>query len=466
MKQIKIITIFSIALSFIACDLEPLPTAATSANGFYSDDSQIEAGIINIYDGIQGVNALEYTSATNFGVQIEYQLTEMLSDNTQTKSGEGVPFEFESFTVDKTNGSVLDYYRSYFNIIFRANTVLGNLDAATPANAASFEAEAKFLRAYAYFNLVRLFGDLPLVDRVIALSETDVQYTRVPQSQIYDLIISDFQFAMQHLDNSYRTRASLPAAQALLAKVYLTLGTNYGEATSLCEAVMNPSNGYSLESDFSDVFYTENNNEVIFAIGYQSDTTDDSQTYSAEWLNGVGRSSGLNYVTLDAKDALDLMGGDRTVVSYREDTAQPGNYQVTKYLPDSSDKTKAGNDWIVLRYADVLLMLVEANIGAGTETSDGNARDAFNLVRDRANMPLIASTDPVTKQELSDERRVELAFENHRFFDLKRFGYAESVLSAFSSANGFGYNSTDLLLPIPSGEIGISGGLLSQNPGY
>lgn len=475
MKLIKILAILSIVLCVSSCGtdfLEPAPTAAISGSTFYSNDAELEAAVINMYDGIQGINASEDSdSDLNHAIQIEFFLTEMRSDNTRTKSSEGEPAQFENFTVRATNGIVADYYTSFYNVIFRANIVLENLDAASEANAAKFEAEAKFVRAYANFNLVRLFGDIPLIDRVVAPLETEIQFTRVAKSTVYDLIISDLSFAAGELDNTYKTRASKAAAQALLAKVYLTLG-NYTEAQGLLEAVMG--SGFTLQSNFKDVFYNEENSEIIFAIGFLPDNANDSQNFSAEWLNSIGRSSGVNYVTPEARAALDALGGDRTMFSYRQDQRQLTEYQVVKYLPDgdaslgiaptSVNPTSAGNDWIVLRYADVLLMHVEAIMAGASFTTNSQAIASFQKVRNRAGL-----TDPVTsisKQELLNERRVELAFENHRIFDLIRFGVAQEVLSAFSEANDYSFSATDLLLPIPQREVNLSKGLLSQNPGY
>ena len=232
--------------------------------------------------------------------------------------------------------------------------------------------------------------------------------------------------------------------------------------------------GFTLEPHFKGVCYSELNNEIIFAIGYQEDS-DDSQNFSAEWLNAVGRTSGVNYTTSDVRTALDALGGNRTLYSYRVDTDQPTQFQVVKYLPEDddalgitsnvTDRTKAGNDWIVLRYADVLLMHVEAIMAGGNDTSVQAALDSFELVRLRAG--LTADADgTITKQELLDERRVELAFENHRLFDLIRFGEAQNILSAFSTATGGSFNATDLLLPIPQREINLSLGQLTQNQGY
>ncbi|CAZ96770.1 MULTISPECIES: RagB/SusD family nutrient uptake outer membrane protein [Zobellia] len=476
MKQFKLITmLLAVVVSFTACEkdfLSPAPTSGVSSETYFSTEEELETALINMYDGIQGVNSTDPDD--RHGIQYEFYITEMRSDNTRTKSSEGEAAQFESYNITPNNGIIANYYESYYNIIYRANVVLDNLDVIeNAATKASYEAEAKFVRAYAYFNLVRLYGDVPLIDRVVGPLETDIQFARVAASSIYDFIKSDLSTAVDGLDNTYRTRASKAAAQTLLAKVYLTLGENYSEAQTLLESVM--ASGYSLEPDFEDVFYNEENNEVIFSIGYLPNLSSDSQNFSAEWLNGVGRTSGVNYVTSEAVAVLDEFGGDRTAVSYRPDPSQVGQYQVTKYLPNGedggsngksfdSDPTLAGNDWIVIRYADVLLLHVEAIMAGSASTTASKALTSFQAVRDRAGL-----TDPVTevtKEDLLLERRVELAFENHRFFDLVRFGQAESVFSAFSSANNLGYSSTDLLLPIPQNEINLSNGSMSQNPGY
>lgn len=474
MKQIKIITLLLLVVYVSSCEkdfLSPSPISAIGGETFFSNEAELETGVINMYDGIQGINST--STRDNHAIQIEYQLTEMRSDNTKTKSSEGEPEQFESFAVQSTNGVVADYYSSFYNIIFRANIVLQNLDVASAPVAAKFEGEAKFVRAYAYFNLVRLFGDIPLVETVIGPTDEVSAFTRISTTEVYTLIISDLTTAVANLDNTYKTRASKAAAQTLLAKVNLTLG-NYNEARTLCEAVI--AGGFTLEEDFKDVFYNERNPEIIFAIGFIGDNVDDSQNFSTE-MTALGRSSGLNYVTDEAIAAFESFGGtERTELSYRPDAAQPNQTQVQKFIsdgveslgiePTSGDLTQAGNDWIVLRYADVLLMHVEAIIGEGNgvSTTDPSALTSFQTVRDRAG--LIAPVTSISKQELLDERRVELAFENHRLFDLIRFGEAENVLGAFAVDNGYSFSGTDLLLPIPQREIGLSRGLMTQNPGY
>ena len=353
MKYLKCTLFVALVALVSSCEsdyLEPAPTSVISSANYYTTPEQVETAVLNIYDGIQGV--FDFGMDENRALQLEFYLTEMRSDNTRTKSSEGEAAQFESYAVEATNGIVANYYQSYYNVIYRANVALENIDAAG-SMAGKLEAEAKFLRAYAYFNLVRLFGDIPLIDRVISPADKETAYTRVATTQIYDLIVSDLTAAVEGLDNSSSYRASKAAAQTLLAKVHLNKG-NYLEAQQLCEAVVGSGN-YSLEANFKDIFYSEGNDEVIFAVGYIGDS-DEAQNFSSEFLNAVGRTSGVNYVTQDAKAALDAMGGDRTMYSYRVDSGQVSQNQVAKYIPNgdsalgieatSSDPQKASFLWI------------------------------------------------------------------------------------------------------------------------
>lgn len=487
MKYFKYIAIILIGNVFFSCSdfLEPVPSSSITTDNYYSNADELETGLIGVYAAIKGINS--NSKNDNHGVQWEFYVTEMRSDNTSTKSPDSEDAsdagQLESLNVLPTNNFVGNYYTSYFQAIYRANVVLANIGVVEDATKANeIEAEAKFLRAYAYFNLVRLFGDLPLIDRVIAPSETEIQFTRVDTSLIYDLIVSDLQTAVKYLDLPYKTRASKVAAQALLAKVYLTLETpEYAKAQVLCEEIIN-SNSYALQNNFHDVFYAERSNEIIFVIGYNSSVQDNSQIFSAEFMNAVGNTSGVNYATTDAVAAIDAFGGNRVADSYRQDplTLFGGTirYQVAKFFPNgetggSDGQTftglpqLAGNDFIVLRYADVLLMESEAILAGGTETTNSKAIDSYMKVRVRAGFDAVTDRpSKLTKEALLLERRVEFAFENHRLFDLIRFGEAQSKLSVFATANGFNFATTDLLLPIPQNEINLSKGVMKQNAGY
>ena len=505
MKHIKYLTLMVIGTLFVSCDTEeflnPLPDSIIVVETFFKSDADVLSGIVGIYDAVQGVNENTESSSARFnrGVQLEYLLTEHRSDNTRSKTLEGTRADFHRYRVDADNLQSEDYYQSMYEIIFRANNILNNVDKADASNQAKYSAEAKFLRAYAYFNLVRLYGGVPLVTKVVIPDEKELLYTRVEVAKVYEQIIADLQEGVTHLDNSHKSRASKAAAQGLLAKVYLTKPTpNYAGAKQLCEDIT----GFALESNFRDVFYGKRvfnegtdeeyfdydatlNNEVIFTIQYASGNPLESQGFSAEFTSykRQGRQDGLNIVNPNLVADFNAAGGNRTAASYAafgDDAALPvpEDAEVIKFLPEGSDisdtslptygggPANAGNDWIILRYADVLLMHAEAILAGGENTNDASAIDSYMEVRVRAGFDPVADRPTVlSKDDLLLERRVELAFENHRFFDLLRFGVADAVLSAHANAKGYtSYNARRLLLPIPSREINLSDGLLTQNP--
>ncbi len=504
LKNIKYLIVALTGIMLISCDadefLNPLPDTAIAADGFFQSDEDVLAGIVGIYDAIQGVNENRPNSTSNStfnrGVQFEYLLTEHRSDNTRSATLEGSRADFHRYVTDANNIQSEDYYQSMYEIIFRANNVINYVNAADAENIAKYTAEAKFLRAYAYFNLVRLYGSdndaiggVPLVTAVAESDEDELLFTRVPKSVVYEQMVADLQEAVANLDNTYKARASKAAAQGILAKVYLSQPTpNYTGAKDLCEAII-ADGSFSLQTDFNDVFYNEMNSEIMFVVRYEFAEPNESQGFSSEFTSFIrqGRQDGLNMVNPNLVAAFNENGGNRTAVSYiafgddaelLNDLEQPvpEEAEVAKFLPEGTDFTNAdlpygtnarlaGNDWIVLRYADVLLMHVEAIMAGTGNANTPEALSSFNAVRNRAGLADDAD-GVITQDELLLERRVELAFENQRFFDLLRFGVADAVLSAHSAENGYSFSARDLLLPIPSREINLSKGLLNQNPGY
>lgn len=477
MKSLQYIVLAISGLIAFSCDdefLNPLPDTAITVESFFASDEDVQQGIVGIYDAIQGVNENTNTNTAevNRGVQFEYLLTEHRTDNTRSATLEGSRADFHRYLVDPNNVQSEDYWASMYEVIFRANNILDYIDVADEANQAKYAAEAKFLRAYAYFNLVRLYGDVPLVTEVVVPDDTEALFTRVAVATVYEQIVEDLQEGVANLDNAHKSRASKAAAQAMLAKVYLSQPSpNYSGAQQLCEAIIN-SDEFSLMSDYRDVFYSELNNEIIFAIQYQSGNAQESQGFSAEFTSAVraGRQDGLNILNDNLIADFQAHGGDRSPVSY---VTIGSSNEVAKFLPDGfgvadnygPNSRNAGNDWIVLRYADVLLMHVEAILAGGNSTGNTAALSSFQKVRDRAG--LTASVTTISKEDLLRERRVELAFENQRFYDLLRFGVADAVLSAHATEMGYGdYSARALLLPIPSREINLSRGVLTQNPGY
>lgn len=455
-KNIKINFIFLLvaSLGFVGCEkqLDLSPISEIGENAFYTTSDEVEGGVLAIYDGLQQVPLREFA------------LTEMRSDNTETKSSEGDWAQFESLDVEPTNLAIGSYWKANYNVIFRANKVLEHLDVVgNDALRNQFEGEAKFARALAHFNLVRAYGDVPMVDKVIFQTDTDY-FSKDAAASVLDMIDTDLTTAVALLPakgTMENGRATSGAATALLAKVKLTKGDHSGAETLLGPMVSGTE--YSLMADYNDVFYTEMNDEIIFAIPYVDDDANEGQDFSFEMTAG-GAVSGLNYVTDDFKAAVDSTDVIRALTYFNPSN---GN-EVGKFVTVSSDARLCGNDWIVLRMADVHLMYAEAIMAGGAGTTSQAAIESYNAVRTRAGVSTLATdgTETLTKEMLLHERRVELSFENHRFYDLIRFGEAQNVLGAFALTQGYIFTSTDLLLPIPQGEINVSQGLLIQNSGY
>ncbi|MGB6269844.1 MAG: RagB/SusD family nutrient uptake outer membrane protein, partial [Olleya sp.] len=261
MKYIKYLFIAVLTSVFLSCGnedfLNPLPDSAVAVEGFFQSDADVLAGIIGVYDALQGVNENTTTSIANAnrGVQFEHLLTEHRTDNTRNSTLEGSKSDFHRYVVDANNVESEDYYASMYEVIFRANNILNFIDVADASNQAKYTAEAKFLRAYAYFKLIRLFGDVPLVTTVLGPEDKVALFTRTPVEQVYTQIETDLQEAINTLDNTHKSRASKAGAQALLAKVYLTQPTrNYSGAQLLCEQIINSAQ-FSLQSNYRDVFY-------------------------------------------------------------------------------------------------------------------------------------------------------------------------------------------------------------------
>lgn len=451
----KIFITLVVAISLISCDKDALelePISQIDAETFYSTDEEMNQATIGIYDALQAVPLREFA------------LTEMRSDNARSNSGEGDWGQFENYTVVPTNRAIGDYWSANYNVIFRSNRVLQNIDVVSnPTLKLQLEGEAKFTRALAHFNLVRAYGAVPILDREIGVDDSEY-FVRDEVTAVLDFIISDLVTASDQLPVKGVLkfgRATNTAAKALLAKVYLTT-QNYSAAEALLsEIIANPN--YELEPEYEDVFYNEGNDEIIFAIPYINDDLYESQDFSFEMTAG-GVRSGLNYLTGDFIANLDPDDTIRRPILQNQRALEENG----KFLTSSANARLCGNDWIVLRLADVYLMFVEAKLAGFQATQNIEAIEAYNKVRERVKLsttPTDGSGD-ISLTELLNERRYELAFENHRFYDLVRTGRANSTLRNYAASAGYIFTSTDLLLPLPQAEINVSRGLLVQNPGY
>ena len=244
MKLRNIIIVLALFTAITSCQkrLDLAPISAVGDNGFYANGDEVELGVIAIYDGLQAIPLREFA------------LTEMRSDNSKSKSREGDWAQFESFDVAPTNQAIGLYWAANYNVIFRANIVLANLDSVEiEADKKQFEGEAKFARALAHFNLVRAYGAVPLLDKVILPSEEDY-FSRKDVATVLAFIDGDLTSAAELLSasNDYG-RATSGAASGLLGKVKLTIGDYEG-----AKAVLEPltTGAYTLEGDLT-TYFTE-----------------------------------------------------------------------------------------------------------------------------------------------------------------------------------------------------------------
>jgi len=400
-----------------------------------------------------------------------------------------------NFTTDPSNAGVLDLYRGPYPGILYCNLVIANvpgMDIDTVLRN-RIVGEAKFLRANYYFILVRYFGDVPLITKPQTPSD-DLYPSRASKDEVYNLIVQDLKDAIALLPprESYSGadvgRASKGAAIGMLAKVYLTLG-NYSEVPPLCQQIANM--GYALNANYADNFDPAHKNSVesLFEVQYSGSTTygffDDLN--QASWAstfmgprntNFVAGAYGWNQPTQEFADSYEPgdLRKDLTILypgcpdfagNVYSATYSTTGYNVRKFLVPTSVSPQyntSPEDFPVLRFADVLLMEAEALNELG-QTSQ--AETALNLIRHRAGLPDIQTglSQTAFRDAVLHERRMELAFEGQRWFDLVRIDNGQYGLDFLHSIGKTNASSKYLLLPIPQVERDANPNL-SQNPGY
>lgn len=345
--------------------------------------------------------------------------------------------------------------------------------------------EAKLLRAYFYWNLVRTFGDLPKIDHVLE-SQADIQAAsiRVPATEIYSFIEQDLSDALTMLPPtipvSERGRASVDAARALLAKVSL-YRQNWARAKSMCDAIIG-TNQYSLLSDYSMIWREagEFSVESIWEVNAVGTTPNRGiegyfVTQAPRGPGGLGWGFNTPSANLysayepgdSRRDATIMQRGQTLWDGFIVNAGAPNLYYNYKSYVSKTQETFNGEDWQsnknlrLFRFGEILLIKAEAENELNDTTA---AKTALNALRTRAGLlPVNAISQNQMRNTIYKERRVEMAFEHDRMFDLRRTGRAASVLQAL----GKPYQSPKHdLFPIPQRQRDLSALRLSQNPGY
>ncbi|MFT3749365.1 MAG: RagB/SusD family nutrient uptake outer membrane protein [Agriterribacter sp.] len=499
-----IITIISIAFCFIlpSCKKDFLnrtdPTRI-STGVFYQDEAQVNRAINGVYGQIQGI--------TN----VNYIFKEMTSDNTTidlnpSDRGGAAGWEaFEYSTVNSGNGEITNLWVRYYSALNNVNVAIKRLAESTIDNAvkARLNAELKFLRAFLYFDLVRYFGNVVIVTEPLVTPAEAFELVRSTSiDEVYSFIETDLKEAIAGLPvkadqaTALKGRATKGSALATLGEMYLTVKKYPDAVTTLKELL---TQGYSLMPNYADVFSTtmKNNAESVFEIQYQGDNDLGEQsnfmyvfaprTSGASIVGFAGQSLGGRNIPTNNMIAAYETGDLRKDVSLKTGFTKDGTFYpipyVNKYNHPHTIPGRTNDNWPIYRYADVLLMLAEAMNEATGPSSE--AEGYLNQVRTRAGL---ASKTGLNKDDFRTavlkERRVELAFENHRWFDLKRT-MTPADLATFMNAHGaeekahptvdrggvafnqldYVYEAKEAIFPIPATEILVNS-KLTQNDGY
>ncbi len=481
MKNCNIAYILAFVVILSSCKksfLELSPVSNANANAVFKTRSDFDLA----------VNAAYATLYTIYAPKGAMSFTgELMSDNvtvsTLAISGSFTIVDqqaFRDYTVASNNSGVYNFWVDYYTSLYQVNIVLDKIVGADLDEAYKKQiiAEMKFLRALYYFNMVQMWGDLPLVTKPI-IGEEAYAMKRSPKADVYNLIVEDLTAAAADLaepgSEPAKGRASKGAAKTLLGKVYLTMGDKAKAAQTLKEVVDNYGGSkYDLLPGFGSLWGNtsahKNTKESIFEIQYLGGAANPYSTYWSafapfENFSITKYGGGMNMVTDDLYNEYEN-GDTRRDVSFFTGYDKGGVFVPIKFNKKWVDLTApldggveaSNNNFMILRYADVLLLLTEA-------TGDPQY---MNRVRARAGLPLFGSAGypsakyPTIELAVEHERRMEFALEFQRWFDLKRTGRAVAVLSA----KGKAVNNDKLLLPVPQYALGQNPNLGPQNPGY
>jgi hypothetical protein len=471
MKKIKnIILIIAVIFTYTACenDLNTAPEDRFTTGSFYKNASDLEAAVNAAYGGLQknGLYGFNY-----------HILMETRTDNTfeEEPSNSGGFGDVDLFNRVTTNGVFRKTWVDSYVTIQAANIVLNRIDAISDMDSALKEirkGEVKFIRALVYYNLVNLYGGIPLVLEETSNPTDYFGQGRASVQEIFNQIIIDLTEASSSLPESNDIgRANKAAALILLGKAHLTLGNALDAETALRGVT-----GYPFINTYTNLFGIDNENNAgsIFEVQFQSGINggEEGSKFASKFNSQKNPGSkGNNIITQDLLDSFEA--GDLRRNEIIQDPLDPSVYISTKYIDNTRTLVDDGdNNVIVFRQADAVLSLAEA-INLKGYVADGEAFDLINSIRTRAGLPNLTAATITNQQEFTEallkERRHEFFYENHRWFDLKRLGDPVQIMNTHFA--GFvGLNITidanDLLLPIPLDQLNSDPGSMEQNPGY
>ena len=499
MLKYKIGLIIAVIMGSLSCSkdiIELSPTGTVLESNFYKTEPELFQGLVAAYDPLG--------FATNFTMKMG--LLNAASDDTHAGGSDASDqpswVAYDKFTLDPNLGPQAGLWSKNYTGIYRANLVIekaeGTVTGLTADKKARYVAEAKFLRAYYYFDLVRWFGNVPLITATPA-ADAIYKQTQSAPAAVYAQIEKDLKEAVattqlpETLAADELGRITKGAAKALLGKAILFQNNNarMGEAATLFEDIIN-SNAYALEKNYADIFKPDNKfgKESIFEIYSSGNRKGDwglgidgnegnkdvqfcgmrdfvGATYANGWSFCPVSLDLVNFMQNDPRFAATVIDGKALKAAGASYTAgyQNTDYFIKKYSPLAAFKATSGEpalNWGYntkeIRLADILLMAAECFNRSGNDTK---AQTYLNRVRARVALSAKTSTGATLLQDIYDERRLELATEGLRFWDLIRTNKAATVLSN----QGFKAGKHEFL-PLPQGEVDIMQGAFKQNSGY
>ncbi|WP_411897556.1 RagB/SusD family nutrient uptake outer membrane protein [Elizabethkingia occulta] len=445
--------------------LNTFPDSTKITTNFYKDADQLEQGVNATY------GALQYDG--------QYQLAmptigEIPSDNTfdEVPANDSFTYgEFDFFTIQAKNDLLAKAWRDHYIGIQQANIVLNRITpVAMDSQIKNYRiGEMKFLRALMYFDLVRIFGDVPLSTEETTNVNNYFGKGRNATTEIYAFIVKELTDAIALLPATaaQKGRATKGAALGILAKVLITNG-KFNEAIPYLK--QSEGLGYSLQNDVAQIFSptNKNNSEIIFDVQFASGINANSEGNSAfQMFSPSGFVPGAKGHNLPTKEIYNMYSSkDKRRDAYIGLT--PSGVPYTKKLVKTSDViADSGSNVVVLRLAEIYLMLAECYAQTGDTT---NANIYVNKIKTRAGLDNVNISDKNTLlDEIATERRKELIGEGHRWFDLVRTGKAIEVMTKhFQNTPGYStakIQQYNLVMPVPQGQINTDPSI-KQNPGY
>ncbi|MBP9134675.1 MAG: RagB/SusD family nutrient uptake outer membrane protein [Saprospiraceae bacterium] len=472
------ISFLSMGLGLTSCDSfldkEPLSQiideSADTASVYTGADA--ETGIAAVYSGMK-------TSQSELFFLDHYVNGDAQSDNSYAGADNPDNFQIDDYKISSTNRNISRDWKYFYGLIGTCNGVIERTPKAVGLDAARRDeiiGEASFMRGYLYFGMVQLWGGVPIVTKPVPEITSDnfaeVYSILYPdsktQDEVYTQIITDLTTAVNQAPTAYgptKMRGTKAAAHAILAKVYATRQpADWNKVSEHADAVI--ASGFTLLPAFEQLWdgQHENSAESIFELDCIGGAT------GSNWGSSMFVGKDWKKFNTPTHDLVDLFDAEQDMVRknssilFQKITSWTDvNWDISNYpFCYKMRNTNGTQNQILLRLADILLLKAEALTELGQLDAASGAQYYVNLIRSRAKLaPTTATTADALRTAIAKERRLELAFEGHRWYDLKRTGKAIETMSAL----GYTINENKLLFPIPQGERDKNINL-KQNPGY